>query len=695
MFNSLISGGVVRVTSTQPSEIGVPWDIIALEIITPPPPPLAPLDPASATAPAAPPPPGTPAPPYTPLTAVSDAGMALGSSTISPRGSNWVSNWNPGVILDQVIPDPPRVVRDLPTLFILLDLCGKGGGPATTNASLANMLFNGLTPMSDYIATCSYGKAQFDQYNTRILNVQLPCNGTGRVTKMKWDSDSCSRDNLFNWMYEVEWYIDNVLKPKDWNHRRYRHHVIITPPNMTSWAGPDCDWSGMGSIGMAQGTWSYVWISGDNWNTKQVYLHEMGHNYNLMHASTLEAGPPDACSHCDWSSAMGYCCDTRCMSAPHNYQMGWAKPAATVNASQLSAGNTLAFELPSQILSDANFLKVTTDWLNDTAVSEATIAALGGRDFYNPSTASFIFSYRLDFDNFDEVAPGFAGGVNVHLFTISSQTDPKDTVHMGLISADSGSCWTDPSGTLVVRQVAASSLAAIVTVCRPDGAAEATYDKCTDFWDNDCDGLVDADDPDCAPFYNPSPSPSPSPLPPSPNLPRPPPPSPNPPPPSPPPSPSPLPPKIATSPPSPRPVVQPPPPPLPSPSPPPPHPSPSLPSHPPPPPRSPPPPARSPPPVRSPPPPSPPPSTPSPPPPNQPTQPSASLELSGSRARRRPPTKPPAPPPSVPPPVPLPPSAPPPAPPPTAKKPPSPPKKQRKKKPPPPRPLPPPPVSRG
>ena len=81
------------------------------------------------------------------------------------------------------------------------------------------MLFNGLTHLSDYIAACSYGKAQFDKSNTRIRTVQLPCNGTGHVTKMKWDSNSCSRDNLFNWMYEVEWYIDNVLKPLDWNHR--------------------------------------------------------------------------------------------------------------------------------------------------------------------------------------------------------------------------------------------------------------------------------------------------------------------------------------------------------------------------------------------------------------------------------------------------------------------------------------------
>ncbi|EFJ50649.1 hypothetical protein VOLCADRAFT_103856 [Volvox carteri f. nagariensis] len=612
----MTSGGLVRVTSTQAPELGIPWDIFSLDIISPPPPPLAPPPPLPP--PGMPWPPSSPFMPSVPMATVSDSNLA--TSTASGSGVNsrsWASQWNPGVILDEVIPDPPRVVRDLPTLFILLDLCGKGGGPATTNTvgagggklaawelwsfarrwgsqrlrwrvagvwvmvrvrkvflegleaeggfgvatgvsalvsrwigslvvvvvvvvvrsrsqdmkllelgregSLADMLFNGLAPMSDYIATCSYGKAQFDQYNTRIVNIALPCNGTGHATKMPWNSSSCSRDNLFNWMYEAEYYIDNVLKPKDWNHRRYRHHVIITPPNMPQWAGSECNWSGMGSIGMAQGTWSYAWISGDSWKTKQVYLHELGHNYNLMHAATLESGDPESCSHCDWSSAMGYCCDTRCLSAPHNFQLGWAKPASTVNSSKLVAGNTLAFELPSQILSDANYLKVTTDWLCNTSVSESVVLSYGGSEFYNPANATFLLSYRMEFNEFDEVAPGFAGGTNVYLFSVrrregacggaasmsvcengwvtlgvlewsgqrevSSQMEAKDSVHLALLSESSPS-WTDPSGTLVVRQVATSSLAAVVTVCRPDGNSEATYEQCTDFWDNDCDGLV-------------------------------------------------------------------------------------------------------------------------------------------------------------------------------------------------------------
>ncbi|KAG2492538.1 hypothetical protein HYH03_009203 [Edaphochlamys debaryana] len=517
MFEGLISGGRALVTSDEPPVLGKPWHISSLTITTSPPPPMPPS-----------PPPRSRPPPGSKADSAGDDDDSIGGRTYTKRAATWISNWNPGVILDQDIPDPPRVVRDLPTLFILLDLCGKGGGPATTETGLANMLFYGLTPFADYVATCSYGKATFDASNSRILTVKLPCSGVSKVTKMAWDSSSCTKDNLFNWMYEVEYYIDNVLKPLDWNHRRYRHHVIITPRNMTQWAGPACDWSGMGSIGMAQSTWSYAWVSGDSWQQKQVYLHEMGHNYNLMHAATLENGGPDACSHCDWSSAMGYCCDTRCLSPPHAYQLGWAKALATVNDSQLTTGTTLAFELPSQIMSDANYLQVTTTWLGADDVAPSAVAAMGGTSYYYPPNATFLFSYRLDFEDFDELPGGFSGGVNVYLFTIGAQDELKDSVHLGLISPSSPS-WADPSGSLVVRQLTGDANSVILTLCRPEAASEAGWEACNDFNDNDCDGLIDADDPDCAAFFtNRPPPPPPQTLTRSPPPPRPPPPPPRP-----------------------------------------------------------------------------------------------------------------------------------------------------------------------
>ncbi len=45
---------------------------------------------------------------------------------------------------------------------------------------------------------------------------------------------------------------------------------------MLSWGGPDCTWNGKGIVGMAQGSWSYAWISGDSWALQQVGLQERG-----------------------------------------------------------------------------------------------------------------------------------------------------------------------------------------------------------------------------------------------------------------------------------------------------------------------------------------------------------------------------------------------------------------------------------
>ena len=63
--------------------------------------------------------------------------------------------------------------------------------------------------------------------------------------------------------------------------------------------------------------------------------------------------------------------------------------------------------------------QVTTDWLTAASVSAAGIDDMGGPAFYNPANATFYFSYRMDFADFDEVADGYAGGTNVYLFTVS------------------------------------------------------------------------------------------------------------------------------------------------------------------------------------------------------------------------------------------------------------------------------------
>lgn len=95
----------------------------------------------------------------------------------------------------------------------------------------------------------------------------------------------------------------------------------------------------------------------------QTIFHELGHNLYLNHAGKPVADTNSLDYHYgDWSGeaatalsskqhavsvvseslycveqlsvvctgAMGLCCDMRCFNAPHNYQLGWASPIATL-----------------------------------------------------------------------------------------------------------------------------------------------------------------------------------------------------------------------------------------------------------------------------------------------------------------------------------------------------------------------------
>ena len=65
----------------------------------------------------------------------------------------------------------------------------------------------------------------------------------------------------------------------------------------------------------------------------QLYLHELSHNYQVGHAAVYEGNPPsgggghsvderaELVAHGDWSCAMGFCCQTRCLNAPHAWQV--------------------------------------------------------------------------------------------------------------------------------------------------------------------------------------------------------------------------------------------------------------------------------------------------------------------------------------------------------------------------------------
>jgi hypothetical protein len=212
------------------------------------------------------------------------------------------------------------------------------------------------------------------------------------------------------------------------------------------------------------------WYGPSAANTIQAYAHELGHNLRLHHSSKggVEYG--------DMSSAMGYCCTTRCYNTANNWQLGWATPVASITAANLAPGQTQTVTLPLEHTATANLVQITPTWQ-------------GGASYwvgYRGSTAGYN-GYDVNLES------AYANKVNVYQWDSTTYTYIGFTYHLASLTATAGSTtWT--AGSLVVRVNSLIANAAVVAICRPQGATETS---CGDGLDNDCDGLIDGFDPDC------------------------------------------------------------------------------------------------------------------------------------------------------------------------------------------------------
>lgn len=446
----------------------------------------------------------------------------------SPSSS---SNPSPSPIADWGYNKTRRVVQQMSSIFYLVDFsCGLGGGAVASVTDFNNFLFNKSDSMSEYVGYCSLGKASFTPQNTLVVRITLPCKGTSNATGNAFDVGICDGNNLVETAYLADWTANN-LKIK---HKAFVHHILVYPKGLSSWArstdDAGCSWAGKSVIGMAQGTWSYIWISGDFWRQQQLYYHEMGHNWDLGHSGSYQPTPPpsfDASAvtlssakwtdHGDWSDAMGYCCSKRCYNAPHNWQMGWSNGLLTLDSSNLIVGRPQVLTLQSQAISSQGFIAVVADWMQ------------GGNSPNQSSTHTYFLSYRPKNSKNDVTVDGFNNGILLHIYDGKLQNAPLDTVFVGMVpstssftktfasqrsqstdsylSARSGasiSDWMYKSG-LVVTLLESNLTAVKVSICRRDpkmlSQAENTLEMCSDGLDNDCNGLVDSLDPACISLF--------------------------------------------------------------------------------------------------------------------------------------------------------------------------------------------------
>jgi hypothetical protein len=208
-----------------------------------------------------------------------------------------------------------------------------------------------------YYNVCSLGAASFGPNTSVVLdNITLGCTGTTPEFG-DWSASSCGYSDEFGWAEEAALQAQARVGAQATRFReltcclvycpcwasklhaeikflcmhlaavllqgvdltQYNHRVLVLPPDLQSWAGPDCSWAGLGTVGPAyvappsrrgagddpwqrDGSYAIAWISGDQATTVQAYFHELGHNLGLYHAGRYH---DEECETCDWSCAMG------------------------------------------------------------------------------------------------------------------------------------------------------------------------------------------------------------------------------------------------------------------------------------------------------------------------------------------------------------------------------------------------------
>eukprot|EP00440_Ansanella_granifera_P006735 gb/GFBE01007299.1/.p1 GENE.gb/GFBE01007299.1/~~gb/GFBE01007299.1/.p1 ORF type:complete len:1082 (+),score=165.65 gb/GFBE01007299.1/:1-3246(+) len=167
------------------------------------------------------------------------------------------------------------------------------------------------------------------------------------------------------------------------------HKMIVLPEGVF----PEV---GLGTIGG-----SISWYGAGYLPSATLFLHELGHNFKLHHA----AGPFTNQEYADLSSAMGYCCTTRCFNFIHSWQLGFAE----FQTSELSL---------SDITSKATSTKVALFALG-TSVTSGVKIRTGSRRLQDLGMAAqpsfLVLSYRGVVGS-DEYLGGteYANKVQVH-----------------------------------------------------------------------------------------------------------------------------------------------------------------------------------------------------------------------------------------------------------------------------------------
>lgn len=252
-------------------------------------------------------------------------------------------------------------------LTTILQVCNHT--PTITPEHLRNVLLNNgsehtQNTLQEMMSICSYGKASFNTTITPYV-IKVPCELV--------DQHMCKHDE---WADYADNYIRHSKKPK-LNVTDFDYHIYVLPDISY------CKFAGLGTLSPCI-PMCRIWITGSVVNEIVVYFHELGHNLGLEHAWYLDN------QYGDLSDAMGYCCDTRCLNAPHSQALHWTKAKTNINLQPYRQVTRLILLKPNE------YVKI--------------------QDFSTTDLDPIYIQYRKGGGKFDAEIPKPIGEDNTHFF---------------------------------------------------------------------------------------------------------------------------------------------------------------------------------------------------------------------------------------------------------------------------------------
>ncbi|NOR18568.1 MAG: PKD domain-containing protein, partial [Xanthomonadales bacterium] len=174
----------------------------------------------------------------------------------------------------------------------------------------------------------------------------------------------------------------------------YRHRLLIVP-NYQEWGNRHCTWGGVGQLGC--GSWCWA-IGADPLSILHgVIIHELGHNFNLHHASTDGDNNGSINSeYGDRSDQMGSSRNWMKFNTPHIEYKGWIDSIEYEIRQITPSSEVQSFDLISMD-------EEAWDWPGLRSVK-----------FARNGSSSYYVSYRQQAGDYNNVTSSYTAGLNLH-----------------------------------------------------------------------------------------------------------------------------------------------------------------------------------------------------------------------------------------------------------------------------------------